>query len=253
MPIKKIFAEDTSLEVSALEVYRSLLYTILAEYCIEAKLEHKAQKYLNTAVSYFKNNSYALALQARLKAEDDDIESGNMFKEALNSVEQYIDNIQQRDILARMNLGLDIYFRRTLYDTSDKYYSKALDLHHEPFLEATLLLNRGRNRLYKDDLAGAKRDLSKAEEEPLLSPYVHNNLGLLYYRAGLNEKAENEFNHVIEQKAAVSEAYYNLGVLYDEPYVLADLYAWLESHSGFTRIPVVMPSSNSSSYSSTTK
>ena len=31
-----------------------------------------------------------------------------------------------------------------------------------------------------------------------------------------------------------------------EPYVLADLYAWLESHSGFTRIPVVMPSSNSS-------
>jgi uncharacterized protein len=31
-----------------------------------------------------------------------------------------------------------------------------------------------------------------------------------------------------------------------EPYVLADLYAWLESHSGFTHIPVVMPSSNSS-------
>ena len=31
-----------------------------------------------------------------------------------------------------------------------------------------------------------------------------------------------------------------------ESYVLADLYAWLESHSGFTRIPVVMPSSNSS-------
>jgi hypothetical protein len=37
-----------------------------------------------------------------------------------------------------------------------------------------------------------------------------------------------------------------------EPYVLADLYAWLEAHSGFTRIPVVMPSSNSSSSSSTT-
>jgi uncharacterized protein len=36
-------------------------------------------------------------------------------------------------------------------------------------------------------------------------------------------------------------------------YVLADLYAWLEAHSGFTRIPVVMPSSNSSSSSSTTK
>jgi uncharacterized protein len=37
-----------------------------------------------------------------------------------------------------------------------------------------------------------------------------------------------------------------------QPYVLADLYAWLEAHSGFTHIPVVMPSSNSSSSSSTT-
>jgi uncharacterized protein len=38
-----------------------------------------------------------------------------------------------------------------------------------------------------------------------------------------------------------------------QPYVLADLYAWLESHSGFTHIPVVIPSSISSSSSSTTK
>jgi uncharacterized protein len=38
-----------------------------------------------------------------------------------------------------------------------------------------------------------------------------------------------------------------------QPYVLADLYAWLESHSGFTHIPLVMPSSNSSSSSSTAK
>jgi uncharacterized protein len=36
-------------------------------------------------------------------------------------------------------------------------------------------------------------------------------------------------------------------------YVLADLYSWLESHSGFTHIPAVMPSSNSSSSSSTIK
>ena len=28
-------------------------------------------------------------------------------------------------------------------------------------------------------------------------------------------------------------------------YVLADLYSWLESHSGFTRLPLLMPSSNS--------
>jgi hypothetical protein len=30
-----------------------------------------------------------------------------------------------------------------------------------------------------------------------------------------------------------------------EPYVLADLYSWLESHSGFTRLPALIPSSNS--------
>src|SRR5439155_23595770 len=32
------------------------------------------------------------------------------------------------------------------------------------------------------------------------------------------------------------------GVGLFEPYVLADIYAWLESHSGFTRTPSVMPS-----------
>ena len=32
-----------------------------------------------------------------------------------------------------------------------------------------------------------------------------------------------------------------------QEYVLADLYSWLESHSGFTHIPAVMPSYNSSS------
>ncbi|HYY50772.1 MAG TPA: hypothetical protein VE643_07860, partial [Nitrososphaeraceae archaeon] len=28
------------------------------------------------------------------------------------------------------------------------------------------------------------------------------------------------------------------------PYVLADLYSWLEAHSGFTSIPASMPSSS---------
>jgi pimeloyl-ACP methyl ester carboxylesterase len=36
-----------------------------------------------------------------------------------------------------------------------------------------------------------------------------------------------------------------------EQYVLADLYSWLEAHSGFTNIPSVMPSSYSSSSSTT--
>ena len=38
-----------------------------------------------------------------------------------------------------------------------------------------------------------------------------------------------------------------------EPYVLADLYAWLESHSGFTYFPTSVPSSYSSSSNSTSK
>jgi uncharacterized protein len=38
-----------------------------------------------------------------------------------------------------------------------------------------------------------------------------------------------------------------------EGYALADLYSWLESHSGFTRTPTSMPSSYSSSSNSTTK
>ena len=38
-----------------------------------------------------------------------------------------------------------------------------------------------------------------------------------------------------------------------EQYVLADLYAWLAAHSGFTHIPTSIPSSNSSSSNSTTR
>jgi uncharacterized protein len=36
-----------------------------------------------------------------------------------------------------------------------------------------------------------------------------------------------------------------------QQYVLADIYAWLESHSGFTRIPTSIPSSDSTLSSST--
>jgi uncharacterized protein len=38
-----------------------------------------------------------------------------------------------------------------------------------------------------------------------------------------------------------------------QPYVLADLYAWLESHSGFTHIATPISSSNVSSSSPTTR
>jgi uncharacterized protein len=37
-----------------------------------------------------------------------------------------------------------------------------------------------------------------------------------------------------------------------EPYVLADLYAWLEAHSGFTHTRTSMPSSSYSSLSNST-
>jgi len=38
-----------------------------------------------------------------------------------------------------------------------------------------------------------------------------------------------------------------------EPYVLADLYSWLESHSGFTHPSTFLSSSSSSSNSNTTR
>jgi uncharacterized protein len=38
-----------------------------------------------------------------------------------------------------------------------------------------------------------------------------------------------------------------------EPYVLADIYSWLEAHSGFARFPTVLSSYNSSSSNSTAK
>ncbi len=37
-----------------------------------------------------------------------------------------------------------------------------------------------------------------------------------------------------------------------EQYALADLYSWLEAHSGFTRLPAILPSSYSSASSTNT-
>jgi tetratricopeptide (TPR) repeat protein len=213
--VKRIFSDN--IQVSSLEAYRSLIYTVLAGYCIDANLWDKALKNIEKAISYFNDNSYAIILKGRLNAEEDQKESENMFKKALKLADQFIDNTLQNDIMARAYLGLgNIYHKRTAYDNAEKYYSKALELHPEQFLKATILLNRGCSRIYNHNVIGTRNDLSEAMEEPLLSASIHNNFGLLYFKAGLNEKAKSEFYYAMEVKADLPEAYYNLGVLYNE-------------------------------------
>jgi len=200
---------------SFLNIFISFLHARLSNYSLQAHMISKAESELNTALLRYKDNSYALVLQAKL--DEDSIEAESAFNRALErSDSQYVGLPLQIEIKTVAYLGLGyVYHKRMIYDIAEKYYYKALELHPEEFLELTVLLNRGRNRLENGDIVGAREDMSIVKQDYILSPDAHNNLGLIYFKQGLNEKAEAEFIQAIELKSDFPDAYYNLGVLYN--------------------------------------
>jgi tetratricopeptide (TPR) repeat protein len=182
----------------------------------------RAKQIIENALSkYYKDDSYALALYAWLTLEEDSLKAEGVFKNLLKIVDsQYVGLPLQLQTKISAYLGLGyIYYKRTIYEVSEKYYDEALaalKLHSEPYLKAVILLNRGRNRLDNGDFTRAKEDFCEAQKMPLVSAFTHNNLGLIYFEQGLYEKSESEFIQAVEEQPDLAESYYNLGVLYNE-------------------------------------
>jgi tetratricopeptide (TPR) repeat protein len=84
------------------------------------------------------------------------------------------------------------------------------------YLKDTILLNRGRNRIDGDsNIKGSMKDLNEViRRNDDLAAAAKTNLGLIYYKQGLYEKAEAEFIEAIERKPDLPHPYHNLGVLY---------------------------------------
>ncbi|MGA9168653.1 MAG: tetratricopeptide repeat protein, partial [Nitrososphaeraceae archaeon] len=213
--------EFPSLSIKSIpDIFISVLHTQLANYCEMAGLRDKAIEESEKALLIYKDNSYALVLQASLTVDDDSIKAESMFKKALQLADtQFVGDPRQRQLQIKINayLGLGyVYYKRTIYDIAEKYCCNALDLQPEPYFEAVILVNRGRNRLDDGDLIGAKADFYLAKKDPFIAPIADCNLGFIYYKQGLYEKAKSEFIKAIEKMPDLPQAYYNLGVLYNE-------------------------------------
>jgi tetratricopeptide (TPR) repeat protein len=59
-------------------------------------------------------------------------------------------------------------------------------------------------------------DLSEAKKYPHTSPLAYSNTGMLYFKQGLYDRAEDHLVQAIESQPDLALAYYNLGILYDK-------------------------------------
>jgi tetratricopeptide (TPR) repeat protein len=209
-----------------IDLYISFLHARLANYLVSASHSNedriKCKKELKEALKHYQDNSYAIALQASLMVKEDPYGSAaqieDRFEKALQLAEgQYVGLHLRTEIRVMAMLGLAyVYTNRGKYDMAERYCNEALELKPEAYLKAVIYLNRGRARIDDNDLIGAEEDFSESLKEPLLEHHARCNLGLVYYKQGLYDKAEDELNESIDKCPALPHAYYNLGVLYNE-------------------------------------
>ena len=205
----------------------SFYHSLCAEYYRIADIIEDEEKESFKALELYENNSLAIAEVAYFKVESDSLEAENMFRKAIKLVEsQFATSPKDRlfiKALGYSGLGY-LYNKRAIYDIAEKHYTEALEIlqssaFQNPFvdyLKDTILLNRGRNRLDGAlNIKGSRKDLIEViRRNEDLAAAAKTNLGLIYYKQGLYEKAEAEFIEAIERKPDLPHPYYNLGVLY---------------------------------------
>ncbi|HEY7080756.1 MAG TPA: tetratricopeptide repeat protein, partial [Nitrososphaeraceae archaeon] len=209
-----------------IDLYISFLHARLANYLVSANQTNedriRGKKELKEALKLYDDNSYAIALEASLMVKEDPDGSARQIEDKFGKAfrlaeDQYVGLHLQTEIKVMAKLGLAyVYSNRGRYDSSERYCNEALELKPEAYLQAVIFLNRGRARLDDNDLLGAEEDFNKASKEPLLEHHARSNLGLVFYKQGLYNKAEDELNEAIDKCPAVAHAYYNLGVLYND-------------------------------------
>jgi tetratricopeptide (TPR) repeat protein len=85
---------------------------------------------------------------------------------------------------------------------------------HEEKLAATIMFNSGQSKFQMGDFSGALDDFRKVSFS-LLDGQKHNNIGLCYYKMGIYDESEKEYLAAIKSDSNLTEAYYNLAVLYN--------------------------------------
>jgi tetratricopeptide (TPR) repeat protein len=222
---ERLFPEVT-IEIFS-QALSSLYHSLCAEYYRIAEIIEDQEKGSFKALELYENNSLAIAEAAYFKVESNTLEAENMLRKAIKLAESQFAG-SPKDRLFIKSLGYSglgyLYNKRAIYDLAEKHYNEALEIlqssnFQNPFvdyLKDTILLNRGRNRLDGGrNIKGSMKDLTEViRRNDDLAAAAKTNLGLMYYKQGLYEKAEAEFIEAIERKPELPHPYYNLGVLY---------------------------------------
>jgi tetratricopeptide (TPR) repeat protein len=210
-----------------LNTLKSLCHARLARLYTATSLGNKHNKELKKANKYFKENSLVIIQSAFLAIQEGRSihETQQYFKTAFDLAQIQYDVIPElkKYIIYDASLGLAYtYNLQGRYDDAENYYRYAMSSSTDKLTKSIAFLNRGRNRLDNGDLSGAIVDLSMAInlfeklEFKKQESDAHTNLGLVYLKQGLDEKAQSEFSKAIELNPTSPYPYYNLGVLFNE-------------------------------------
>lgn len=111
------------------------------------------------------------------------------------------------------NLG-NIYLKEGRVAEALHYFRRAVELKVNP----DYYYNLGCAYQHQEQWASAIHWFKKALNLNEELEYVHNNLGVCYFRKGLNNKAYLEFKRALELKPDFFDAHANLGLLYYRGY-----------------------------------
>jgi tetratricopeptide (TPR) repeat protein len=229
-----MYAKNTVIEIENVEVFKNfsrslqislttlfvVYFTELHGYNITLEDEQEINAQIDHASRLYSENAIVKILHAFSVISKDSIAAEQEFRLALTQLTDplYAELTQFfPPVIPIVYLGLaEIHRRRKIFDIAEEYFNKAMDQNQPEFLKAITLLNRGQNRLENDDISGAIKDLSIAAKSSHTSALARTNLGKIYFKLGLYEKAKKELTEAIEIDPFLAPAYYNLGVLFNE-------------------------------------
>lgn len=132
-------------------------------------------------------------------------QAASLYRQALSIWPDYPDALN--------NLG-NICLKQGRIDEAASFFRKAIKLKRDPDYYYNLGSTSQREEHWDEAITWITRALALRDD----LEYAHNNLGVSYWRKGLNEQALSEFKKAIVIKPDFFDAHANLGLLYYRVY-----------------------------------
>ena len=220
--------------VSVLAMFESLYEAFLAEQYLIQDYLYDAEMMVNKALSHWSGSPYALALRGQIWLSRQhrryEIQAERDFRIAIAGGKELKGLLRFVGLKAQVyaHLGLSYYyFGQGEYGRAASHCDTALELNHDPYTAAVILLNRARSYLeagpkhfgkVHSNLNDVEVRLANLERDGLpendFRSRVLLNRGLTWHRQGMDGRAKSEYEKAIRLNADLAEAYNNLGRIY---------------------------------------